>query len=565
MMRSFLSLLAVVAIASGHALWAADPAPAATPAPATPAAAEPAPAPAAATPAAPAAAEPSDLDKRIRASREWFGYTYVPFTDDEKKALTEAQATLKTKPDDEAAKKVVADQEAQDGLSWKTKEEKENLPVNGVSAGDNAWMLMSAALVLLMTAPGLALFYSGLVRRKNVLGTMMQSFALCGIVSVIWCIFGFSLAFGGGSNAFFGSMTQYLFLNGVVYDAATWVTSARWPISGDYAPTLPFGTYAVFQMMFAIITPALICGAYAERMKFSGMVIFSALWLVLIYCPMAHMVWGLGGFMNWWNASAGIPAFDFAGGTVVHISSGVAALMCALILGKRKGYPGTPMMPHSLVLSFIGASLLWVGWFGFNAGSALGAGGLATLAFVNTQVATAAAAVTWPLAEWILRGKPTVLGAISGAVAGLVAITPACGFVTPASALFIGAVAGVLCMVSASYLKRALGYDDALDAFGVHAVGGMWGAIATGIFLNVESNPCIAALNVDLYKAIVAGNHPVVLNQIKAVLFTVAFSAIGSAVIFLVVKFTVGVRVTPEQESEGLDLSQHGEEGYNAA
>ena len=549
MMRSFLSLLAVVVIASGHALWAADPATAEA-------------APAAAAPAT--ATEPSDLDKRIRASREWFGHTYGAFSDDDKKALAEAQATLKTKPDDADAKKVVDTQAGQDALTWKTKDEKETLVVNGINSGDNAWMLISTALVLLMTAPGLALFYSGLVRRKNVLGTMMQSFALCGIVTVIWTIFGFSLAFGSG-NAFIGSFSQYLFLNGVVQDSATWITSARWPISNDYAPTLPFGTYAMFQLMFAIITPALICGAYAERMKFAGMVVFSSLWLVLIYCPMAHMVWGVGGFMNWWNTAATIPAFDFAGGTVVHVSSGVAALMCAIFLGKRKGYPDSPMMPHSIVLSFIGASLLWVGWFGFNAGSALGAGGLATLAFANTQIATAAAAISWPLMEWVLRGKPTVLGAISGAVAGLVAITPACGFVVPGSALFIGLVAGALCMASSSYLKRALGYDDALDAFGVHAVGGMWGAIATGIFLNVESNPCIAALNPDLYKAIVAGTHPVILNQIKAVLFTVLFSGVGSAVIFLVVKFTVGVRVTPEQESEGLDLSQHGEEGYNGA
>ncbi len=437
------------------------------------------------------------------------------------------------------------------------------------NAGDNAWMLVSTLLVLMMTGPGLALFYSGLVRRKNVLGTMMQSFACMAVVSVIWAIYGFAIAFGDGGgatpadggNAFWGGFKQYIMLANVFTDAKGLLVGPN----ADYAMSIPFGTFCVFQLMFAIITPGLICGAYAERMKFSGMLLFSALWLTFIYLPLAHMVWGKNGYFNWgFNGNMG-GAFDFAGGTVVHISSGIAALVCALFLGKRKGYPQRPMMPHSIVLSFIGACLLWVGWFGFNAGSALCASGLATLAFANTHLAAAAAAVTWPLAEWILRGKPTVLGGISGAVAGLVAITPAAGFVTTSSALIIGAIAGVLCFASSSYLKRALGYDDALDAFGVHGVGGMWGAIATGLFLAPAVNPNIPFLNADLAKALDAGTHPVIFLQIKAVVITVLMSGIGSAIILTIVKFTVGIRVSEDDEDRGLDLTQHGEEGYGEA
>ena len=333
----------------------------------------------------------------------------------------------------------------------------------GVNAGDNAWMLIACALVLMMTAPGLTLFYGGLVRQKNVLSTMMQSFALMGIVTVIWTIFGFSMAFAPGT-AFYGDPRTYSFLAGVVWDSGLFSDGNRYPISYDYAPTINFGIFAMFQLMFAIITPALITGAFAERMKFSAQVLFSILWLIVVYLPLAHMVWGVDGFFNWWNAKAVVPTFDFAGGTVVHISSGIAALVACIIIGKRKGYPTRAMPPHNLVLSFIGAALLWVGWFGFNAGSALGAGGLAVLAFANTQIACATAAIAWPLAEWIVRGKPTVLGAISGCVVGLVAITPACGFVTPASAMVIGLVGGVVCFVTVTYLKKALGYDDALDA-----------------------------------------------------------------------------------------------------
>ncbi|HEX3134648.1 MAG TPA: hypothetical protein VHX44_13840, partial [Planctomycetota bacterium] len=344
MMRHLLTFLAALAIGCGPALWAEDPAPA----PAAPAAAKtevvaaPAattPAPAEAAPAAaPAAAEMPEVEKKVRASKEWFGYTYVPYTEDEKKALTEAEAKLKAKPDDADAKAIVDAKAASDGIAYKTKEEKEVAPAlsSGVN-GDNAWMLISSAIVLLMTAPGLALFYGGLVRRKNVLGTMMQSFAMVGIVTVIWTIFGFSWAFGDG-NSYFGNFTQYLFLKGVVWDDALWTSSQRFPVSGDYAPTFSFGSYAMFQLMFAIITPALIAGAYAERMKFAGMALFNTLWLLIVYCPMAHMVWGKGGLFNWGFGAIDMAAFDFAGGTVVHISSGIAALVCAIMLGKRKGY-----------------------------------------------------------------------------------------------------------------------------------------------------------------------------------------------------------------------------------
>ncbi len=431
------------------------------------------------------------------------------------------------------------------------------------NAGDNAWMLTSTLLVLLMTLPGLALFYGGLVRRKNVLGTMMQSVAIAGIVSVIWAICGYAIAFGdGGSaqNGIWGGFKQFMFLDGVVWDSKT--GSIPGP-NGDYAASIPHGTFALFQLMFAIITPALICGAYAERMKFSAMAIFSTLWLFIVYLPLAHMVWGKNGMLNWgFNDNLG-GAFDFAGGTVVHISSGVAALMTAVFLGKRKNYGKEAMPPHNLTYSFIGACLLWVGWFGFNAGSALSAGTLATLAFANTHFATAAAALTWPLAEWIIRGKPTVLGAISGAVAGLVAITPACGFVTPMSALIIGALAGIICFIATSYLKQALKYDDALDAFGVHGIGGIWGAIATGLFFAPTANPGIAALNKPLAAALAAGTHPVLMLQLKAVLIAIVLSAVGSAIILTIVKFTIGLRLTDEDELAGLDLSQHGEEGYH--
>ena len=413
------------------------------------------------------------------------------------------------------------------------------------SAGDNAWMLTSAALVLMMTGPGLALFYSGLVRRKNVLGTMMHSFVLMGVVTILWAIFGYSLAFGEW-RPFLGG-AQYLFLNGV--GAAP---------NPDYAATIPHQTYMVYQLMFAIITPALISGAFAERIKFSGMLLFTTLWSLIVYFPMAHMVWGKGGLFN---ATLGgkVPAFDFAGGTVVHITSGVSALICALYLGHRKGYPSEQMRPHNLVLSVIGACLLWVGWFGFNAGSAVAASALASSAFVATNFAPAAAALAWMFAEWIRSGKPSVLGAISGAVAGLVAITPASGFVKPMPALAIGVVAGIGCYLMVSVVKTRFGYDDALDVFGVHGIGGTMGAILTGIFATKEVN--------DVWngKAMgwVDGNAGQVANQATAVAVSWALAIVGTLVILKICDVVTGVRADAVDEVEGLDLSMHGEEGYN--
>jgi Amt family ammonium transporter len=339
---------------------------------------------------------------------------------------------------------------------------------------DNAWMLVSAALVLLMTGPGLALFYGGLVRRKNILGTMMQSFAMMGLVTILWAIVGYSLAFAHGTR-FIGGF-EHVFLRGV--------SLAPNP---DYAATIPEQTYMIYQLMFAIITPALITGAFAERMKFSAMALFLSLWSLVVYSPMAHMVWGVGGLLN---ANGGsIPSLDFAGGTVVHITSGVSALVTAIYLGKRLGYPHTNMPPHSMVLSFIGACLLWVGWFGFNAGSALGSGPLATSAFINTHFAAATAALGWTIFEWFHNGKPTALGAISGAVAGLVAITPASGFVQPFAALLIGLLAGLFCSLMVFKVKSWFGYDDSLDAFGVHGAGGTLGALLTGLFATRAINP----------------------------------------------------------------------------
>jgi Amt family ammonium transporter len=412
------------------------------------------------------------------------------------------------------------------------------------SAGDNAWMLTSAALVLLMTGPGLALFYGGLVRKKNVLSVMMQSFALMAIVSVLWALVGYSLCFGGG-NSFIGGL-HHLFLRGV--GAAP---------DADYSATIPQQTFMIYQLMFAIITPALITGAFAERMKFSAMVAFMMLWTILVYDPMAHMVWGKGGLLN---ASLGgvFPALDFAGGTVVHITSGVSALVCALYLGRRLGYPKEPMPPHSVVLSFIGACLLWVGWFGFNAGSALSAGALATSAFVATHFATAAAVIGWSVVEWIRNGKPSVLGAISGAVAGLVAITPASGFVSPVSALAIGAVAGVVCYFMVAKVKAMLGYDDSLDAFGVHGIGGTVGALLTGVFAARAINPVFK----DAAVGLLDGNGHQVLNQLIAVVIAWSLAIVGTLIILKVVDLIFGLRVAPEQEVEGLDITQHGEEGY---
>jgi Amt family ammonium transporter len=413
------------------------------------------------------------------------------------------------------------------------------------SSADNAWMLVSAALVLMMTGPGLALFYGGLVRRKNTLAIMMQSFALMALITVMWALVGYSLCFGGSGPVIGGF--EHAFLRGVGAEP-----------NPDYAGTIPQMTFMVYQLMFAIITPALITGATAERMKFSGTVLFLTLWFLVVYAPLAHMVWGKGGFLN---ASGGkFPCLDFAGGTVVHISSGVSALVCALYMGKRTGYPKQPMPPHSLVLSFIGACLLWVGWFGFNAGSALAASSLATSAFVATHFAAAAAALSWSAAEWIKNGRASALGAISGAVAGLVAITPAAGFVGPMPALAIGIVAGAVCYWMVTKVKAIFGYDDALDAFGVHGAGGTVGALLTGVFAQSVINPIFGA---DKPVGGLDGHWGQVGNQLMGVLIAWVVALVGTLVLLKIVDLITGIRVPEEHEVEGLDISQHGEEAYN--
>ena len=414
------------------------------------------------------------------------------------------------------------------------------------SSADNAWMLVSAALVLMMTGPGLALFYGGLVRRKNTLAIMMQSFALMALITVMWALVGYSLCFNSSGPVINGF--EHTFLRGVRADP-----------NPDYAATIPQMTFMVYQLMFAVITPALITGATAERMKFSATVLFMVLWFLVVYAPLAHMVWGKGGLLN---ASLGgrFPMLDFAGGTVVHISSGVSALVCALYMGKRSGYPKHPMPPHSLVLSFIGACLLWVGWFGFNAGSALAAGSLASSAFVATHFAAAAAALSWSAAEWVKNGRASALGAISGAVAGLVAITPAAGFVSPMPALVIGAVSGVACFAMVTKVKAAFGYDDALDAFGVHGAGGTIGALLTGVFAQQVINPIFGG-----GKSVGAldGHWGQVGNQLVGVVIAWVFALVGTMVLLKIVDLVTGIRVPEEHEQEGLDITQHGEEAYN--
>ena len=416
---------------------------------------------------------------------------------------------------------------------------------NAQMAGDNSWMLTSSALVLMMTGPGLALFYGGLVRKKNVLGTMMHSFILMATVSVLWAVVGYSLCFAEGSP-FIGDF-RYVFLKGVGAEP-----------NADYAGTIPQQTWMIYQLMFAIITPALISGAFAERMKFKAMLLFMTLWSLVVYFPMAHMVWGKGGFLN--GTLGGVfPAWDFAGGTVVHITSGVSALVCALYLGKRDNYPDESMRPHSVVLSVIGACLLWVGWFGFNAGSAVAAGSLATSAFVATHFATAAAVLGWMAIEWLMAGKPSVLGAISGAVAGLVAITPASGFVKPMPAMLIGVAAGVICYLMVAKVKKVFGYDDALDAFGVHGIGGTLGALLTGVFATKEVND----LRMGKPMGLLDGDAGQMVNQLIAVLISWGLAIVGTLVILKICDVIFGVRVSKEEETEGLDLSMHGEEGYN--
>jgi len=413
------------------------------------------------------------------------------------------------------------------------------------SAGDNAWMLTSTALVLMMTGPGLALFYGGLVRKKNVLATMMQSFILMALATVLWAFVGYSLSFGEGSP-FIGDL-RYFMLAGVGADPMP-----------DYAATIPHQTWMMFQLMFAIITPALITGAFAERMKFNAMVLFMTLWSLLVYFPMAHMVWGKGGLLNAFLGGS-IPCYDFAGGTVVHITSGVSALVCAIYMGKRVGYGSEPMKPHSLVLSFIGACMLWIGWFGFNAGSALSSGSLASAAFVTTHFGAAAAALGWSLMEWF-HSKATVLGAISGAVAGLVVITPASGFVTPGSALLMGFIGGMFCYFMVVKVKAMFGYDDSLDAFGVHGAGGTLGALLTGFFATKAVNGAIA----EGKGGVVDGNVGQILNQAIGVAIAWGIAIVGTLIILKICDIVCGgVRVSTQDEIEGLDLSQHGEEGYS--
>ena len=410
-----------------------------------------------------------------------------------------------------------------------------------LDSGDTAWMLTATALVLFMTIPGLALFYGGMVRSKNILSVMMQCFAITGLMSILWMVYGYSLAFDTAGmeagvtnlNSFVGGLGR-AFLSGLTPDSLT--------------GTVPESVFITFQMTFAIITPALIVGAFAERMKFSAMLVFMGVWFTLVYAPIAHMVWGGDGGLMWdWGV------LDFAGGTVVHINAGIAGLVACIVLGKRKGFPTTPMAPHNLGLTLVGAAMLWIGWFGFNAGSSLAANGTAGMAMLVTQIATAAAALSWMFAEWLTHGKPSALGIASGVVAGLVAITPAAGTVGPMGALIIGLVSGVICFFCATSLKRKLGYDDSLDAFGVHGVGGIVGALLTGVFAAPALGGFGEVENIALQLWI----------QFKGVLFTVVYTAIVTFVILKVIDVVMGLRVTEEEETIGLDLSLHNERGYN--
>jgi Amt family ammonium transporter len=430
-------------------------------------------------------------------------------------------------------------------------------PTVGVPGpGANGWQMTSAALVLFMTLPGLVLFYGGLVRQKNVLSVVAQCFFITGMVTILWWICGYSLVFHGRDTpsgwSFLGSL-KYAFLNDV--------TSAPNP---DYSYWVSQNVFAMYQLMFAIITPALILGSIAERMKFSAVCLFMILWMLVVYFPQAHMVWGIDGMMNGiFNPKAPIKAIDFAGGTVVHMTSGWSALILCLILGKRRGFGKEPMPPHSMVLCFVGTGMLWVGWYGFNAGSAVGADGIAANAFTTTTLATAVASLVWPVTEWLFRGKPSILGFCSGAVAGLVVITPACGFVTPGGAVLIGVAAGLIPWFFCFKIKRWFGYDDALDTFGVHAVGGTIGALLTGVLARSSVNANLAGDNM---KGYVTNSvfQPLVWEQLKAIGVTLCLAVIGTTVIAFVVKAIVGLRVSEEVETIGLDLSEHGEEGYHA-
>ncbi len=480
-----------------------------------------APAPAAAAAAAPAATPPTPTIEQRLAGVE----AYI--------ANTDPTAPLKDK-----------DGKIPDGL--------QTVATTNSGPGHNAWMMTSAALVLFMTLPGLFLFYGGLVRRKNILSVIAQCFGIAGLVTILWVIFGYSMVFADNSGPFFGNM-KFAMLNGVDSMPNT-----------NYAYWVSHNVFSMYQLMFAIITPALILGAVAERIKFSAILLFVALWMVVVYFPLAHMVWGVNGFMNGvWNSSAKIHAIDFAGGTVVHMSSGWSALILCIMLGKRLGFPKEPMPPHSMVMCSIGTGMLWVGWYGFNAGSAVAADGIAANAFMTTTIATAVASFVWPLIEWMVRGKPSVLGFCSGAVAGLVVITPACGFVTASGALIIGVAAGAIPWFFCFKVKQIFGYDDALDTFGVHAVGGTLGALLTGFLARTSAN---GNLKADWMKPYVTDTfmQPLVFEQIKAIAVTLVLAIVGTLIIGTVVKVVLGLRPSEEVETTGLDLAEHGEEGYHA-
>lgn len=435
----------------------------------------------------------------------------------------------------------IADLEAYVNNGARTPDVASKIP--GPGPGHNAWQMVSTALVIFMTLPGLALFYGGLVRRKNVLSVLAQCMGIAGLVTILWWAVGYSLSFSGG-NAIIGDTAQK-FLTGVeggkVGAGYHWISDLMW---------------SMFQLSFAIITPALIVGAIAERMKFLAVLVFVALWMFLVYFPFAHMVWAANGLMcGPLNKDAAIKAIDFAGGTVVHMTSGWSALVLCLILGKRVGFGKESMPPHSMVLCMVGTGMLWVGWYGFNAGSALGADGIAANAFATTTLAAATAGFTWAVCEWILRGKPSVLGFCSGIVAGLVVITPGAGFVLPTSAVIIGIFAGVIPFLACAYLKKAFGYDDSLDTFGIHGVGGTLGAILTGVFADPAANAILGPDGMKLMDGLLA-------NQLKAVALTIVWSVVATAIIAYIVKAVIGLRPTEEAERQGLDISEHGEEGY---
>jgi Amt family ammonium transporter len=533
-----LSLLTTATVLACASVSAQEPAaapatPPAADAPATPAAPpaelpkaapDPAPAPApevSAAPAADPAAKPEPtIEQRVAAVEAYIGNT-------------DPSAGLKVGPKDNDGNPTIPE-----GLTTTT--------VGVAGPGHNAWMMASAALVLFMTLPGLALFYGGLVRRKNVLSVCAQCLGCAGLVTILWWAFGYSLVFGKSFGSPFFGGSEFFFLNGV--------TSAP---NTDYAYWVSQNVFAMYQLMFAIITPALIIGAIAERMKYISIMLFIAVWMFVIYFPMAHMVWGVNGFMNGvWNAGAGIKAIDFAGGTVVHMTSGWSALILCLMLGKRRGFGKENMAPHSMVLCMVGTGMLWVGWYGFNAGSAVAADGVAANAFMTTTLAAATAGFVWALAEWFQKGHPSILGFCSGIVAGLVVITPACGFVNATGAMIIGVLAGIVPYVFVVFVKGMIGYDDALDTFGVHAIGGTLGAIMTGVLATVDVNSNLATNLKDIV------GKSLVIEQLKAVGLTLVLAIVGTVIIGFVVKMIVGLRPTPEVETSGLDINEHGEEGY---